>query len=220
MTSERAGFRSPGQTEAPFTVSQIEAIRKGAIEDGHREGYTQGLKAGYEAGLEAGVAEQKIELARIHQLLASLQQPFRTCQQQLLEQLQQLTQQIAQTFLKHELQTPDLLEVLVKKSVEQLKELRQKVVLHANTANAKLLESHLTAGLNAKQWSVQINPQLSDSHVYLEAGSGRIEIDLEQALQDYLESVAQSTLPLEAQAPATATTPLESQAKPKDTSKP
>lgn len=86
-----------------LTVEDIEALQKGAQEDGYKEGFEQGRIAGNKAGLAAGQQQINQQLSYLQQIKTTLNTPLLDLDQQIETDLINLVQTMTRQLVRREL---------------------------------------------------------------------------------------------------------------------
>ena len=116
-----------------LTVEDIEALQKGAQEDGYKEGFELGRTAGNKAGLAAGQQQINQQLSYLQQIMTTLNTPLLDLDQQIESDLIHLVQTMTRQLMRRELKAePELVigAVRAAMAVLPINDRKLKIFLH------------------------------------------------------------------------------------------
>lgn len=186
MTDGRAGFKLPTHGVS-ITVGDMTDARDAGYNDGFKQGQAEGYTVGLQSGQEELQQKMELELTKIRQLIQAMQHPFQGFREDLVKELKGLSIQLCETFLRHSIaEDKTLLEYLVDEAVKQLLPTDHQIAVHVNSRNSDVIQQALESHLEESAWRIQVNDKLSDGNVFLESGHSRVQINVNELLQQYL----------------------------------
>ncbi|WP_051202227.1 flagellar assembly protein FliH [Ferrimonas senticii] len=192
----------------PPTLEEIEAIQQTAwqegFEQGKQDGFAeglsegrltgaeQGLQQGLEQGRREGIAagEQEIiqRCAQLDKLLDQLLRPLAAVDDQVEQELLQLTMKLAQALIQVELKTnPQALLHTLQTALAALPSQQQAVTIHANGDDLALIEqSYGVQELGKRQWQLELDPALSPGSLQISTERSQVVVSSEQRIAQLL----------------------------------
>ncbi|MEO3678940.1 flagellar assembly protein FliH [Rheinheimera fenheensis] len=197
----------------PLTAEDIEQIRQAAYDEGFAEGkddgfskgyaegreqgqndgLAQGLAEGKKQGLAAGEEELQLRLSQLSDMLDQLQQPLAAVDEQVKQQLLQLSLAMAQAVIAVEVQTNE--QVILKALNEAVAALPLNagaLAIKLHPADMAIIEQHYSAEqLAQRQWQLQAEPTVAQGGCLVETAKSSVDRSLAQRLQGSLEHFLQ-----------------------------
>lgn len=162
----------------PLTASKIEALRQQA----YQEGLEQGKQEGYQAGMQQAEAEIKDTMGRLNRIMGQLIHPLAEQEAQLEQALVRLTQAVAQSVVKHQIEV-DVERILkvINQALSQLPDASQhiRIIVHPNDAE-------LIAGASpsqAQDWQIVADASLVSGGCIVKTEHSYVDFTLEQQFQ-------------------------------------
>ncbi|MBL8481035.1 MAG: flagellar assembly protein FliH [Rhodocyclaceae bacterium] len=127
------------------TAGHAEGLAEGraqGVEQGRADGYAEGRRAGYAEGYEEGTARARTDAMNIHAVLQNLEQSRQQWNDEVAEELLQLSLQVAREVLRQTLiMRPESVLAVVREALGQLPHQHTLIYLHAE--DASLVRSYL-----------------------------------------------------------------------------
>jgi flagellar assembly protein FliH len=189
----------------PLTAEEIEQIRQQAYEEGFtegkeegyqvgftqgkEEGFEQGKQQGLETGIEQGLAQGQEQIeqltARWQQLIEQLTKPLDIVEQQVEQQLVQLSTMLAEAIVEHEIaHNPDSLIHAISAAVKALplSESTVQILLHPD--DIKLINSTLgDSFIQESGWQLLPSPELNPGDCVVENTTSQIDLRLKSRIK-------------------------------------
>ncbi len=158
------------------TAAQIEKIQQQA----YQEGFEQGRKAGY----EAGEAQLKQDLQHLQSILTFMQNPLQDLDQNILEQLLELTSIVAGQVIRRELRAdPGQIIAVVRACLKELPIAARKISIHLHPDDATLVRGAFSIDTSLdNNWQIVEDPVLTRGGCRIEADNSKIDATVEQQL--------------------------------------
>ena len=171
------------EAPAPPTLAEIESLREDARQEGYDEGLNQGTQKGleegrlkgleeghtqgYEQGLEQGLVEGRTriqaQMAQLDALLNQLVAPLQAVDNQVEQELVELTQHLARAVIGCEVKTQsEPLLLALRQAVDALPSRDQKVTIQLCAEDMQLVrDSYGDEELTRRHWQLELEPSLS-----------------------------------------------------------
>lgn len=171
------------EVPAPPTLAEIESIREDAHQEGYdeglaqgtrkgleegrlkglEEGHSQGYEQGLEQGLEEGRARIQAQLAQLDALMNQLVEPLQAVDNQVEQELVELTQHLARAVIGCEVKTQsEPLLLALRQAVDALPSRDQKVTIQLCAEDMQLVrDSYGDDELARRHWQLELEPSLS-----------------------------------------------------------
>ncbi|TKB47240.1 flagellar assembly protein FliH [Ferrimonas sediminicola] len=171
------------ETPAPPTLAEIESIREDARQEGFDEGLTEGTRKGleegrlkgleeghsqgYEQGLEQGLEEGRAriqaQLAQLDSLLNQLVEPLQAIDNQVEQELVELSQHLARAVIGCEVKTQsEPLLLALRQAIDALPSREQRVTIQLSGEDMQLVrDSYGDDELARRNWHLELEPSLS-----------------------------------------------------------
>lgn len=145
--------------------------------------YQEGLKQGYQAGLRQGSQEMKQRLGIIDSYISSLSQPFNDQNLEIAEYIAELAGKIAKSLVRRELRTePETIMALVRDTVTALNTNVQKINVHLNPDNARIIREIINVDSQEQSWNIIDDPLISRSDCKVSSQDSLIDTDLQSRI--------------------------------------
>lgn len=204
-----ANSPKPEQVPAPpkhtqgLTVEEIESIQQQAHAEafaqgeiaGHTEGYRKGLAEGIEAGQQQGHAEglqqglsdalatHKQQASDFIKLMDALNEPLKTLDETVANQLVSLSIAIAKQLIRREMkQHPGEIIAVVRAAVAALPIATQKLTLHLHPADAELVKTSLALTDSITAWKIVEDPLLTQGGCKVTTDVSLVDATVEKRL--------------------------------------
>ncbi|WP_051216258.1 flagellar assembly protein FliH [Ferrimonas futtsuensis] len=170
------------EAPAPPTLAEIESLREDAHQEGYEEGlnqgtqkgleegrlkgleegHTQGYEQGLEQGLEEGRARIQAQMAQLDALLNQLVEPLQAVDNQVEQELVELTQHLARAVIGCEVKTqPEPLLLALRQAVDALPSREQTVTIQLGAEDLQLVrDSYGDEELARRHWQLELEPSL------------------------------------------------------------
>jgi flagellar assembly protein FliH len=216
MLGRRPGevYVAPEEEEfRPPTLAEIEAIRQEAelegFEAGKADGYAEGLEAGrlqglkegheeglrqgQEQGLSEGLAEGKAMLARFESLLGQFSAPLSLLDNEIEQELLELSMILARQILLHELKThPEHILAALRQGIDCLPVKDQQVKIRLNPDDLTLVNGlYEHSELERKRWELESDPLLERGELVIDSHRSRVDMRLEERIAVVLATPAE-----------------------------
>lgn len=169
----------------PQTVEEIEALQKQAYDEAKKEGYAEGLKQG-QAEMKQEI-QQKVR--RLQQVFNFLQHPLNEMDEQVEQQLADLTLTLAKQLLKKESQF-DVEHILglIKASLDYLPIKSRGVRVKLNPADVLLLEQS-DLNISEQSWSCEADKSITQGGCKIESDISYIDATVEERVQQLVDQL-------------------------------
>jgi flagellar assembly protein FliH len=206
LGTPRSESVDPTRVTETLTVEQIEVMQQQAFneafEQGRVQGYEAGLKQGMEKGHEDGFAEghklgyqegqhllQK-QAADLNSLLETLSEPIKQLDQEIENELVQLSLAVASQIIRREIKLhPDEIVAVVREAMNVLPLAAQKVTLNLHPEDAELVRNLLNLDDSLPSWRLVDNPLLTRGGCTLETETSSVDASLERRLAAVIANV-------------------------------
>ena len=200
-------------TVKPLTASDIEQIRQAAFDEGFAEGKDEGFSKGYsegreqgqqdgfsqgqaegkKQGLSEGQDELNARLAQLSALLDQLQQPLANVDEQVQQQLLQLTLAMAQAVIAVEVKTnPQVIVQALSDAINALPLDAAHIQIKLNPADIAVIEQFYPPDvLTERGWQLRAEPAIEQGGCLVQSSRSSVDRSLTQRLQSSLEHFLQ-----------------------------
>ncbi len=163
-----------------LTAEQIEEIQKQAYDEGYQQGFDKGEKEGYQSG------EQEVnqKLDQMRSLIGFLEAPLTELDQEVVQQLLEMTTIIAGQVIRRELRAdPGQVIAVVRECVKNLPIATRKISIQLHPDDASLVREAFSLESDMEQsWQVVEDPLLTRGGCRIEAENSKIDATVEQQL--------------------------------------
>ena len=159
-----------------LTAAQIEKIQKQA--------YDEGFEQGHQAGYKSGEADLKSDQKRLQSIMSLLEKPLQDLDQEIVQQLLELTTIIAGQVIRRELRAdPGQVIAVVRACIKDLPIATRKISISVHPDDATLIRGAFSIDAQMDQnWQVVEDPALTRGGCRIEAGNSKIDATVEQQL--------------------------------------
>jgi len=206
----------PEEEVAPLTAEDIEQIRQAAYEEGFNQGkeegfatgfeqgqkagHEEGVKTGHEEGINQGLAEGQTQVTALaeqwQQLVDQLHHPLKVVENNIEQQLIQLTVQLTEAITHHEVSVNhDILLSAINAGIKALpsQEAQTHILLHPD--DIKVVEQHFSADdIQQQGWRLLPAPHLTPGSCQIENSTSNIDLSMKTRIREVLESFLQEAL--------------------------
>ncbi|MBT1443046.1 flagellar assembly protein FliH [Shewanella sp. JM162201] len=207
LLGRRAGvqYQAPEEEEIrPPTLAEIEAIRAEAEQEGYHAGHAEGLAEGmtqgrldglkqgheegfaqgFEQGMAQGLASAAELIARFEALLGQFAAPLSLLDNEIEQELLQLSMSLGRQIVRHELKThPQHLLAALQEGIDCLPIKEQEVKLRLNPDDIILMQSlYSSAQLDEQRWRLIADPLLERGECIIDSQRSRVDLRLEDRI--------------------------------------
>lgn len=171
-------------------VKTIEALQQQAQEEGYKAGFEEGHKAGFEAGQQAGQKDIEQQLAYLQQILTTLEQPLSELEQQIEQDLVNLSITMTRQLLRRELkQEPEHVIGAMRAALEALPISDRKLKIYAHPEDLAIIQKGLSLEGDADQRQWIEDPLLTRGGVRLETADTTVDATVEARLNSVISKL-------------------------------
>lgn len=164
------------------------------VENIHRQAHQEGYAAGYQEGR----AQANAELARLTQLLSSLDGALTNFDEELTQNLLSLALDVARQLLREALKIrPELIVPVIREAVNSLPPASQHPHLRLNPEDASLVRTLLADELNHFHWKIVEDNRIERGGCRVETPNSEIDATLESRWRRILSALGQDASWLE-----------------------
>jgi len=158
-----------------MTAGQLEKIQQQAREEGFSQGRQEGLAQG-----QAIIRDRVQSLERI---CTQLNKPLQELDQLVVDELTELTVQIARHLIRRELKTePGQIIAVIRQALGQLPLAARSIRLYLNPEDAQYVRATLTDAATENSWEIVEDPVLSRGGCRVVTETSQIDATLEKRL--------------------------------------
>lgn len=171
-------------------VKAIEALQQQAQEEGYKAGFEEGHKAGFEAGQEAGQKDIQQQLDYLQQILNTLEQPLADLDQQIEQDLVNLSITMTRQLLRRELkQQPEHVIGAMRAALQALPISDRKLKIYVHPEDLPIIQKGLSLedGDSHRQWIE--DPLLTRGGVRLETADTTVDASVEARLNSVISKL-------------------------------
>ena len=162
--------------------NQQQKIRQQAYEKSYAKGYMEGLAKGQK---EIGV-----QLEYLHSIMATLAMPLPGFDDQLVDEMVQLSMSVVKQMVRRELKTsPGEVVAVIKEAISILPATSTDVILELHPEDAELVQSALMNPDTESNWEIKVDPVLTRGGCRVLTKSSRIDATVEARLNAVIASV-------------------------------
>ena len=182
-TKEKMGTVYKWRTPELLTSAAGQANAPGAEEQGRLAAMEDARRQGYIAGLEQAKRETEEQRLLLKAYVEALSHPFEDQNTQLAEYIAALAGKIARSLVQKELSTdPDSLMALVKAAVGALNTSAQKVNIHLNPHNAKIIRELVAEDAKKESWHIVDDPLIGMRDCKVSRDDSLVDTDLDSSI--------------------------------------
>jgi len=162
--------------------SQQQKIRQQAYEKSYAKGYMEGLAQGQK---EIGV-----QLDYLHSIMATLAMPLPDFDDQLVDEMVQLSMSVVKQMVRRELKiSPDEVVAVIKEAISLLPSSSTDITLELHPEDAELVQANLASPDTHSSWKINIDPLLTRGGCRVLTKSSRIDATVEARLNAVISEV-------------------------------
>ncbi len=162
--------------------SQLHQIRQQAYEKSYAKGYMEGLTQGQK--------EVNTQLEYLASIMATLAMPLPDFDEQLVDEMVQLSMSAVKHLVRRELKTaPDEIVAVIKEAISLLPTTSAGVTLELHPDDATLVRQALINPDEQSSWKIKTDPFLSRGGCRISTSSSRIDATIETRLNAVVASV-------------------------------
>lgn len=187
-------------TVSPPTAAQLEQMHLQAHEEGYRAGYAEGEQRARDEEQKARDAEQKAsaEAQRLAEMISALDLELQQVDQQVAQNLLDLSLEIARQMLQQALKVkPELLLGVVREAISDLPHFNQHAHLVVHPADAVLLRANMGEQLNHTGWKILEDAQMERGGCRVETAHSQIDATLSTRWKRVVSAIGQDSTWLE-----------------------
>ena len=164
--------------------SELAAAHAEELEALRAQAWEEGLAAGREAAA-AEVREQLAgQLQQLQHMLDAIGQPYRSLDDDLLEELARLAGHIARQVLRRELKTdPEAIIGVVREAIGSLPEDRESARVYLNHEDVKLVNDLSTMASEQRNWELLSDPAVPRGDCLVVRGAALVDASLEERVR-------------------------------------
>ncbi|MCC5810643.1 MAG: flagellar assembly protein FliH [Ectothiorhodospiraceae bacterium] len=197
-----AGEAEAEEEHAPRlpTAEELEQIRQAAHDEGHAEGRSAGYEAGLEEGRKAGREEYDARLQELEQQLdslrsqmATLAEPLRHLDEDVEQQLAELSLAVARQVVHRELQTqPGEVMAVIRQAIAILPMAAREIRVHVNPEDHRFL-SEKGVSSDEGAWRLVEDASVGRGGCLVKAENSQIDATMERRLNQLASQVLGGT---------------------------
>jgi len=168
------------------TAEDIERLH----EQARAEGYQAGLEEGRAAAAEEARQQQETEIAKIRQLTANLHQALDHLDQEIADQLLDLSLEVAHQVLRSALEIRrEILLPIIREAIDNLPLHHGGVALHLNPTDLEQLQAPLSEMASQQNLHLVPDHSIEPGGCSIKAGHSEVDARLETRWQRVLEAI-------------------------------
>lgn len=171
-------------------VKAIEALQLQAQEEGYKAGFEKGHAAGFEAGQQAGQKDIEQQLSYLQQILNSLSEPLSDLDQQIEQDLVNLSITMTRQLLRRELkQEPEHVIGAMREALRALPVSDRKLKIYVHPDDLSIVQKGLSleADDDSRQWVE--DPLMTRGGVRLETADTTVDATVEARLNSVISKL-------------------------------
>ncbi len=165
------------------TARDLQGLQKQAYDEAYTEGLEQGKQQGYIQGKSTAEQEFNRRLQLLSHCLARMTQPFEDLDDEVEQNLVQLSVAIARQIVKREFQQdPGEIVGVVRDAIKVLPLSSRHVSIYLHPEDAELIRNALSLQDEDRRWSVEEDIALTRGDCHIESESSVIDATIETRL--------------------------------------
>ena len=173
-------------SSAPATAEELESIQKQA----YNEGFALGQKDGYEQKIQ----ELENNAASLHSIIELLTDPLKNIDNEIVEQLSQLSMSVAKQIVRRELHTEQGEIVgIVREAMNALPASTRKIILNIHPDDAELIRNAFSLGQENEsdelRWKVVEDPMITRGGCKISSENSRVDATVEARLNRVISTL-------------------------------
>jgi len=171
------------------------------VEQIHQQAHEEGYQAGYAEGAQRARAEEQTardEALRLAGIIGALDKELQQVDQQVAQELLDLSMEIAKQMLHQALQVkPELLLSIVNEAIAELPHFSQHAHLILHPADAELVRGRMGEQLDHAGWKIYEDAQMERGGCRVETSNSQIDASLSTRWKRVVSSIGQDNSWLE-----------------------
>jgi len=182
---------STSDTNYDYKLSKIEdATHRQQQKQIRQQSYEKSYAKGYMEGLEKGQNEIKDQLGHLRSLLTALSMPLPEVDNQVVDELAQLSMAVAKQMIRRELKiSPDEVVAVVREALSLLPSTATDITLELHPEDAKLITQTLAPTGADSSWTIAEDPLLTRGGCRVLTNTSRIDASLEKRMNAVIAEV-------------------------------
>ena len=165
------------------TAAEIEALHKAAYDEGYEQGREEGQRYGRQEALEEGRKALADRLARLDQLMATLQRPFERLDDQVEQQLVTLVISMVRQLVRREIKAdPGQIIGVVREALAALPVAARNIRVILHPEDAVLVREVYSLGQSEQQWTIVEDPTVQRGGCRVTTENSQVDATLESRL--------------------------------------
>ncbi|MFV2059481.1 MAG: flagellar assembly protein FliH [Gammaproteobacteria bacterium] len=174
------------------STKKLTAAEVGDIEaQARKEGYEIGFKEGHRDGLITGEADVNARIRKFTALIQSLNKPLEDLDDEVIEQLVQLSITVSRQIIRRELKIdPGQVMAVVRESMSILPATARDIKIYLHPEDAKLVREILSVDEDAdRPWKIVDDPVLTHGSCRIQSENSFIDASVEQRLNQVISDL-------------------------------
>jgi flagellar assembly protein FliH len=180
------------QTAFDSSARKLTAAEVGDIEaQARKEGYEIGFKEGHRDGMIAGEADVNAKIRKFTALIKSLNKPLEDLDDEVIEQLVQLSITVSRQIIRRELKIdPGQVMAVVRESMSILPATARDIKIYLHPEDAKLVREILSVDEDTdRPWKIVDDPVLTHGSCRIQSENSFIDASVEQRLNQVISDL-------------------------------
>jgi len=171
-------------TKKKLTVAEVDDIE----EQARKEGYEIGFDEGHRDGLLAGQADVNAKIRKFTALIQSLNKPLELLDDEVIEQLVQLSITVSRQIIRRELKIdPGQVMAVVRESMSILPATARDIKIYLHPEDARLVREILSVNDDTdRPWRIVDDPVLTHGSCRIQSENSFIDASVEQRLNQVI----------------------------------
>ncbi|MFK8053588.1 MAG: flagellar assembly protein FliH [Woeseiaceae bacterium] len=192
--SEQDRWQAPSFPDSAMpTAGELEQLQKQAYDEAFAEASEAGKKAGYEEGMAAAKAEVSKRVSILDALVAHLQSPLSTLDDELEAQIVRMVVSMTGRLFRRQIdQDPDAIRGLVRDAVKLLPNASSVVQIHVHPSDAERLNDMQPADSDdttTARWSIVVDAAITTGGCRVVCGRSNVDATVESRIESIANSL-------------------------------
>ncbi|MEQ8289367.1 MAG: flagellar assembly protein FliH [Gammaproteobacteria bacterium] len=167
----------------PLTANQVQMVQKDAYDEAFEQGREAGLQKGYQEGKAKAEAELAQSLKSLRVLCQTLDKPLEQLDDEIENNLAELTLAIARQLVRREIKTePGEIVAVVRQAVSALPVSARNPTIYLHPEDMQLVRNALSIGDDENGWRLEEDLLLSRGDCKVQTESSYIDATIEARL--------------------------------------
>ena len=176
------GAAGSGITASP-QIASPPLMTAGKLEKIQQQAYEEGLAQGKKEGLEQGQAIIRTRVQALENICGQLENPLEALDHQVVDELTELTVQIARHLVRREIKTePGQIIAVIRQALGQLPLASRSIRLYLNPEDAQYVRATLSDAAAENSWEIYEDPVLSRGGCRVVTETSQIDATVEKRL--------------------------------------